>query len=291
MALCDRLEAQQQEQKTRHAALARASLARFTDTPTVANLPLLFHPSYAISPADLRNSILNLAVQGKLVPQDLKDEQFSNSPDIQLDGPFDLPKNWTWIRLADLQPEFQNGASSRGDKNGVPVIVIRLADVEKRRISLDDPRSIAIAINQTSKYRLEFGDTLITRVNGSADIVGTFIPVQKSLTAIYCDHFIRMRINQEWLFPAYTALVGDSQLVRDQIKSLFITTAGQKTVNQGHIRSLTIPLPPLAEQRRIIAKVDLLMGLADELETQTTSSRATAAKLISAIVAELTTKA
>jgi type I restriction enzyme S subunit len=68
MALCDRLALQQQERGTRHAALARASLARFADEPTPANLTFLFHPSYAISPADLRKSILTLAVQGKLVP-------------------------------------------------------------------------------------------------------------------------------------------------------------------------------------------------------------------------------
>ncbi len=50
MALCDRLALQQQERGTRHAALARASLARFADAPTPANLPFLFHPSYAIPP-------------------------------------------------------------------------------------------------------------------------------------------------------------------------------------------------------------------------------------------------
>ena len=68
MALCDRLEMQQQERDKQHAALARASLTRFADAPTPANLDFLFHKSYAITPADLRKSILTLAVQGKLVP-------------------------------------------------------------------------------------------------------------------------------------------------------------------------------------------------------------------------------
>src|SRR5205823_6466821 len=70
MALCDRLEAQQEEREMRHASLARASLSRFAEAPTPANLTFLFHKSYTIPPADLRKSILTLAVQGELVPKD-----------------------------------------------------------------------------------------------------------------------------------------------------------------------------------------------------------------------------
>ena len=73
-AFCDRLETQQKERETRHAALARASLARFADAPTPANLNFIFHKSYDITPADLRKTILTLAVQGKLVAQDPNDE-------------------------------------------------------------------------------------------------------------------------------------------------------------------------------------------------------------------------
>lgn len=291
MALCDRLEAQQKERETRHATLARAALARFADAPTPANLEFLFHKSYTIPPADLRKSILTLAVQGKLVPQDPIEKGHRIAKADAFDEPFEVPASWQWIEIADLQPEFQNGASSRGDKGGVPIVVLRLADIKNRRIDLHDPRSIAIDNKQVAKYRLEAGDTLITRVNGSADIVGTFIPVEIALDAIYCDHFIRMRVDSARLAPAYTALVGESELVRDQIRNLFITTAGQKTVNQTHIRSLRIPLPPLAEQRRIVAKLDELMALVDTLEMQLATARTTGAKLVEALVTELTAEA
>ncbi len=65
-------------------------------------------------------------------------------------------------------------------------------------------------------------------------------------------------------------------------------SAGQKRVPHNYFARSPIPLPPLAEQRRIVAKVDQLMALVDELEAQLTASRAAAEKLMQAVVAELT---
>ena len=142
MALCDRLEAQQQERETRHAALARASLARFADAPTPANLPFLFHPSYAIRPADLRKSILTLAVQGKLVPQDPSDEPAEDSPTTatslpsEVDkAPFEVPSDWRWKKLGAIAL-IERGGSPRpikdyitNDPNGLNWI--KIGDTEK----------------------------------------------------------------------------------------------------------------------------------------------------------------
>jgi len=63
---------------------------------------------------------------------------------------------------------------------------------------------------------------------------------------------------------------------------------GNKDLGLTRMVFITIPLPPLAEQRRIVAKVEQLMALVDALETQLAASRATAANLLSALVAELT---
>jgi type I restriction enzyme S subunit len=61
-----------------------------------------------------------------------------------------------------------------------------------------------------------------------------------------------------------------------------------KNINTTELSNLVLPLPPLAEQRRIVAKVEQLMALVDALETQLAASRATAANILSALVAELT---
>jgi len=131
---------------------------------------------------------------------------------------------------------------------------------------LANTRQIPISERDIEKYGLHQGDILVTRVNGSADIVGQFNLCDSAMDAIYCDHFIRMRVNKNWLNPDYCALLGKSELVRTAIRSLFITTAGQKTVNQVHIGTLLFSLPPLAEQSRIVIRVEELMQLCDALE-------------------------
>jgi type I restriction enzyme S subunit len=265
--------------------------------------------------AKLRELILTLAVQGKLVPQDPADEPASEllkriraekdrliaagkikrdkslAPMTEDDQPFGLPHGWEWVRLADLMPDFQNGASSRGDVGGKPITVLRLADIKDKRISLADTRQVPIAPADIAKYQLAEGDILITRVNGSADIVGQFNLCDRPVEAIYCDHFIRMRIDRRCVEPSFCALLGESSLVRSAIKNLFITTAGQKTVNQGHIGSLQFPLPPLPEQARIVARVEELMRVCDALEAKGRQQAAHHTQLVSTLLGSLTANA
>ena len=262
--------------------------------------------------ARLRELILTLAVQGKLVPQDPADapagvllqkiraekdrliaegKSKRDKPLAEIaeeEKPFALPEGWEWVRLFELLPDFQNGASSRGDVGGRPVTVLRLADIKNRRISLNDTRQIPIAESDIRKYQLREGDILITRVNGSADIVGQFNLCDTAVDAIYCDHFIRMRVSAQWVEPTFLTLLSESSLMRQRVKELFITTAGQKTVNQGHIGSLRFALPPLAEQSRIVTRVEELMRLCDALEAKGRLEAAQHTQLVSTLLGTLT---
>ena len=286
MAICDTLEAQLQARAHMQARVVQAALARVQADPSPASIATLLDPKIGASPADLRQTILTLAVQGKLVPQEAGDEPVEVLTNYDLSEQYPLPYQWKWTTITHLSPEFQNGASSRGDANGINVIVLRLADIINKRISLKDIRRIPINHKDIEKYKIQVGDILITRVNGSADIVGNFNLINTDVNAIYCDHFIRMRLPQEIVIPQYIALVGETPLIREQIKRLFVSTAGQKTINQSHISSLHIPLPPLAEQRRIVARVDELMALVDRLEAQQTKASALGAQVLDALVGQ-----
>ncbi|NMF59085.1 restriction endonuclease subunit S [Pseudanabaena yagii] len=128
---------------------------------------------------------------------------------------------------------------------------------------------------------------MITRVNGSTDLIGNFTLIKSKNGLTYCDHFIRLRISQNFSSSVYLCKVAKSKILREQIISKFITTAGQKTVNQNHISSLLFPLPPLAEQHRIVAKIDQLMTLCDELEKQIDAAESKQTNLLNSLMAKV----
>ena len=198
----------------------------------------------------LRELVLQLAVRGKLVSG--------------ADG-------WPTVPLSDVVEDFQNGTSSRGGERGEPVVVLRLADIKQGRIVPSSFRKIDLSADSAAKYRVREGDVLAIRVNGSGDLVGRMILVEQSEGWCYCDHLIRVRLRPNTLVPRFLSLFGNTPDARDHLSSVTVTTAGQKTVNQKGLGSLRVPLPPLAEQHRIVARVDELMGLLDRLEAARTA--------------------
>jgi type I restriction enzyme, S subunit len=274
MALCDRLEAQEQERETWHTALARASLARFADAPTPANLPFLFHPSYSIPPADLRKTILTLAVHGKLVPQ-------STEPPIGT--------------LESILAEASvNGVSKGPTSDTSATEILRISAGTSRSdfyVDEDDFKHVDLPSNEVEKFQLAPGDLLACRFNGNLHYVGRFSIYQgeSGRVQVNPDKLIRFRVNTEYHSPRYICYAMNAASTREAIESMCATTAGNIGLSAGRLKTVEIPLPPLAEQRRIVAKVDQLMALVEALETQLAASHAIAEKLMEAVVAELTT--
>jgi type I restriction enzyme S subunit len=306
MALCDRLEAQQQEREEQASQLARASLARFADAPTPANLDFLFHSSFNIHPSSLRKSILTLAVQGKLVPQAPNDEpaqpavakiekererliaakQFRRSqlPGPLDEGPFDIPETWVWMHLGNAMLNVTDGFHStpKTVESGVRYITAKhvkpgLIDFDScLYVSEDDFKEIA------SKTRPRKGDVLVVNIGAGSGLASI---IEADFEFAFKNVAILNRpeeVDSKFLFN-YLVFKRDD-IFEEQTKG-----GAQPFLSLGLIRQIPFPIPPLAEQRRIVAKVEQLMALVDALETQLAASRATAANLLSALVAELTT--
>ena len=289
MALCNRLEAQQQERDEQASQLTRAALSRFADAPTSANLHHLFHPSYTIPPADLRKSILTLAIQGKLVPQAPSAELATSACSIDLvdtesvaDFPFAIPPRWNWCELSKLT-EINGGfafKSSAYSEKGTRVI--RISDFDEN--GFKDHKIVRHAATKEHKrFMLDQGDILMAMTGGT---VGKSLYV-KSLSE-------PMMVNQRVATIRASSEVASSYidiLIRSEITQQVIRDAKNSTndnISMGDIKSFAVPVPPIAEQHRIVAKVNQLMALVDEMETQLDASRSTATNLLQALVAELT---
>ena len=300
MALCNRLEAEQQERETRHAALARASLARFAAAPSPRNLNLVFHPSYPILPADFRKSILTLAVQGKLVPQDSADgdsaedsgraaRKRASLPVRELaepapnEMPFEAPASWRWVTVADVADTRLGKMLDKQKNRGEAHPYLRNTNVHWFRFELESIKTMLFESSELNEYRVEPGDVLICEGGhgiARSAVWGWQIPgimFQKALHRVrplscLSGHFLTFCL---WVYE------------RDEILHHYYTGAGIPHFTGKALARVTFPLPPLAEQRRIVAKVEQLMASVDDLEGQLAASRATAANLLEALVTEL----
>lgn len=115
-------------------------------------------------------------------------------------------------------------------------------------------------------FAVRSGDLLVCRFNGNLHYVGkaSIVAEEPRVPTVFPDKLIRLR--PLFVRPEYIRHVMCSKVVREQIESVATTTAGNIGINGSQLRSWLIPIPPVTEQDRIIARVDELMGLLDRLE-------------------------
>ncbi len=260
----------------------------------------------------LRELILDLAVRGLLVPQDPSDEPASVllkkiavekkrlikdgkikkqkvlAPISENEKPFELPSNWTWTRLDNISPYslFDGDWVERKDQdqNGL-VRLIQLADI-----------GLGIFKNVSQKYlkegsfeslnctELKENDVLIARLPDPIGRACIFPKLsQKSVTAV--DVAI-LRLNQH-ILNSYAVYSINSNFFRKQVNA-YGKGVTRFRISTGNLKTIVLPIAPLAEQHRIVAKVDELMALCDELEQGQEDSIQTHETLVETLLNALT---
>lgn len=254
----------------------------------------------------LRRFILDLAVRGKLVPQDPNDEpahilyaklsksfgdKASNSgrssrPVIAAglidQPPYSAPNGWYWARMGELGETNIGLTYSPSDigANGIPVL--RSNNIQKGKIVLDG--LVRVTSDPKPSVMVHEGDMLICARNGSRALVGKAAIIRELPEPFAFGAFMaifRSPIN------LYLHLFLSSPVFRQVIDEVNTNTINQ--ITQANIRSTLVPLPPLAEQHRIVAKVDELMVLCDQLEAAQLESETTRDRLTASSLARLNT--
>ena len=234
----------------------------------------------------LKDKILQLAMQGKLVPQDENDEPASvllerikkekeqliknkkikkekALPEITEDEiPYELPNGWKWVRLGDISKNIHYGytASAKEDIDGIKLL--RITDIQNNKVNWKNVPYCDIDNNKFETYKLENDDILIVRTGGT--IGKSFIVKNINYNSVFASYLIRVvplkNINANYLkLFLETPLYWDQLIIKSQ-------GTGQPNVNATSLKELLIPFPPLNEQKRIVKKIDSLFNLVDGLE-------------------------
>ena len=320
MALCDRLEAARTERETTRNWLTAASLARLNapDADPAAfrkdaafaldNLtPLTTRPNQVTT---LRQTILNLAVRGKLVPQDPNDEpaselserlnskrvqlvesgdiRKSKTPSIMDEPPFDIPSSWKWLSLAEIA-QFENGDRSKNYPSGSDIATAGVPFFSTKNVSDYAVKFDQMDFISEEKFQsLRSGkvrdlDILIT-LRGSVGKLGLFRATERFTTGFINAQLIIVRMfDPDSVY--FCATFMKSQVFVDQIS---YKSSGSTTpqLSATQLAEVIIPLPPLSEQRRIVAKVDELTALCDRLEASLTTGEETRRRLLESVLHE-----
>lgn len=275
MALCDELEARQEEAKKVQVRLNQSALARLTESTELSkhwknaarNFQCLEKTPENVS--NLRKTILQFAVAGHL--SDLEN------------------RKWEWTELQQCV-EFgpTNGLSLRAVSFTTPTKVLTLTATTSGQFLPQHFKYIDFAVNQDSDLWLRDGDILIQRGN-SLEYVGIAAVYRGAAHQfIYPDLMMKVRVSSRVL-PEFAHLVLISPTGRQYFQSKATGTSGSMPkINQSVVKAFPIPVPPLAEQKRIVAKVGELMKLCDELEAQLERAEADGARLFESIIAGLT---
>ncbi|RGI32542.1 restriction endonuclease subunit S, partial [Ruminococcus sp. OM07-17] len=252
-------------------------------------------------PEALKKSILQEAVQGKLVPQDPDDEPASvllerirvekqklikagkikkskhesvivtrdKIPYEIIDGkerciadevPFEIPDSWCWCRWGTISESIQYGYNAPAKENG-RIKMVRISDIQDNKVLWDTVPFCDIDEESIETYLLKQNDILFARTGGT--VGKSYLVKEVPKDAIYAGYLIRTRYSNN-LSPEYLKFFMESEPYWIQLRNGTIATA-QPNCNGKTLAHMLVPIPPLAEQKRIVAKIEELMQYCDKL--------------------------
>ncbi len=177
----------------------------------------------------------------------------------------DLPDGWNWATIGQLSSRIQYGTSAKAsaDASGTPVI--RMGNIQEGDLDLSDLKYLPIQHPETQKTLLASGDLLFNRTNSSELVGKSAVYKDSHPTASFASYLIRV-IFLDGLSPDYVCAYINSQHGRTYISRVKSQQVGQANVNGTKLAAMPIPLPPWAEQRRIVAEVERHLSVTQKAE-------------------------
>ena len=233
----------------------------------------------------LRELIIDLAVRGKLVPQDLEDEQILNSAvdeahtsSPEITAPFEIPLSWSWSHLNQLANINGGFAFKSGNYNRDGTRVVRISDFDED--GFKEGKIVRHAFSpELEKFRLLEGDILIAMTGGT---VGKSFHVKSLNEPMVVNQRVATIRASRAITSHFLHIAIQSKGIQEEINKAKNST--NDNISMKQINSFLVPLPPIAEQHRIVAKVDELMALFDKIKASLAAAQVTKLNLAVSLV-------
>lgn len=194
---------------------------------------------------------------------------------------------WREAELGDLIDEMRNGLAAKPDENPKGRKILRISAVRPGVLDTSDHRYLTTDADEGNLYSLRKGDILFTRYNGSLEYVGVCAVVGEDLPGyVYPDKLIRVRANARVALPKFIELASSATEARTQIEGFVKSSAGQKGISGGSLKSVRIAVPSVKEQAEIIRRIEVLFTFADRLEARLQAAQTAAERLTPALLAK-----
>lgn len=254
---------------------------------------------------ELKNCILQLAVQGKLVPQDPNDEPAEvllgkireeketlikekkikrEKPLVEIneeEKPFELPCGWSWIRLGEyclLNP--RNSVEDSLDTSFVPMKLINDGFDNKHSFESKKWKEIKSGFTHFAENDIVVAKITPCFENRKSCIMkGLINDVGAGTTELYVVRCLEYTILPEFVLSVFKT----ENFINGGIQT-YTGTAGQQRVKKDYINNLVVAIPPLEEQKRIVEKVDSLMELCDKLEKRIKKQKEYSSRLMEVVI-------
>ena len=209
----------------------------------------------------LRGQILQEAIQGKLVPQLDSEGAVEQIGDAPEDVPFAIPEKWKWCHMKWITQKIHYGFTASAAKNGNAKL-LRITDIQDGRVNWETVPFCDVPEKKLTTCKLEENDVVIARTGGT--IGKSFLLTGVNDVAVFASYLIRLIPSTVVVDPKYLMVFLNSPEYWKQLKAMSQGT-GQPNVNAKSLSTLQIPLPPLEEQARIVAKIEELLKQVDAL--------------------------
>ena len=242
-----------------------------------------------MTPQELKNSILQLAIQGKLVPQHAEEgtaEELYNQiqaekqklikagkikkekplPAITDDEkPFEIPDSWKWVRVGDLLQIIGGVSYKKTDITKQGIRILRGGNIQDFKVLFDEDDVFLPLTYQNEDKNVRVGDIIVVASTGSKNVIGKAAYVDAEVTNTMIGAFLRICRPYYIKIVDYLKYLFDSYYYREHIRNM-VQGTNINNVKESYIAELLYPLPPLAEQKRIVAKIEKLLPYVERYE-------------------------